>query len=66
MDIERKNNLSIIVKSLSLGDHENDCTINLNDIEKNKAMNMNLIFVKFELIVKHSVGGVQFALGNWI
>lgn len=66
MDIERKNSLSIILKSLSLGDHENDCAININDIEKKKAMNMNLIFVKFELIVKHSVGGVQFALGDWI
>lgn len=66
MDIERKNNLSIILKSLSLDDHENDYTININDIEKKKVMNMNLIFVKFELIVKHSVGGIQFALGDWM
>lgn len=51
---------------MSLGDDENDCTIKINDIEKKKVMNMNLMFVKFELIVKHSIGGVQFALGDWI
>lgn len=39
MNIERKNNLRVILKILSLDDHESDCIIKRNDIERKKVVN---------------------------
>lgn len=44
MNIKRENN-SRVLKRLSLGYHESDCTVKMNDIEKKKMMNLNFVSV---------------------
>lgn len=66
MNIERKNNLRVIFKILSLDDYESDCIIKRNDIERKKVVNWILVFVKFELIVVYFVVDDYFVFGDWI
>lgn len=55
MNQQGKNSLRVILQGKSLGDHDSDYTMERNDIEK-REMNLNLVFVKFELMVKHYIG----------
>lgn len=38
-----KSNIRVILKSLSLDDHESDCIMKRNVTEKKKAMNLNFV-----------------------
>lgn len=59
MSVEKKNNLKVILKNLSLGDHESDSTIKRNDIEKKKVENPEFLY----LLSLTFIRDVQFVFG---
>lgn len=51
-----KSNVRVILKSSSLDDHESDCIMKRNGIEKKKAMNLNFVICLVWVNLKHSIG----------